>query len=419
MSEFNTVERYIARILHKFPKLKGFSKSIYARLMFFKHKKNFKIKSTIEPVPYQIKGSSSFFGYYDKSPENGNGLVLAFITSRSTSLMPEPKRDIELAVFDGGEPILKLPLSTYNWQQGSRAHWLSDDLFIYNDYDAELSCYVSYVYSVNLKSQVKKFVKPVQDSFGTDYFISLNYQRLMTLRPDYGYRNLPLLSTNELNDLDNDGLWKVNYETSQIDLFISLAKACEIKPKPEMKNAVHKFNHVMISPNGSNFIFMHRYLIGQRRVDRLFLANSESGEIRILSDYGMVSHCFWVNDRTVLGYMRGPHFEDGYWLINIETGDFTPFQREKLKKYGDGHPHVYGDWFITDTYPDKSRMQTLILCNLKTGDVRELGEFFHDFRFQGEMRCDLHPRFSFDGNAVYFDSVFTGQRQLYRMELSE
>ena len=34
-----------------------------------------------------------------------------------------------------------------------------------------------------------------------------------------------------------------------------------------------------------------------------------------------------------------------------------------------------------------------------------------------ETRCDLHPRMSHCNRFVFFDSVFSGKRQLYRMEL--
>ena len=162
---------------------------------------------------------------------------------------------------------------------------------------------------------------------------------------------------------------------------------------------------------------MHRYLVGQRRFDRLLLVDSETGNLRLLSDHGMVSHCFWIDDETVLGFMRGPGDKDGYWLINTDSGSFAAFEHEKLSSYGDGHPYVGGDWFVTDTYPDKARMQHLLLCNWKTGDVRELGEFYHGFEYSGESRCDLHPRLSPDGRSVFFDSVFSGKRHLYRMEI--
>jgi hypothetical protein len=418
MSNYSGLERLAARLLGRFPAIKKLAKFSYSRAVFLRARKSFRYQSIATPLTYSHGQQSSFFGYYDKSPENQSGFVLGHVTSLSTKESPSTDQLVHLSVFDQNHQIIiSLPISAYNWQQGCRAQWLNDDVFMFNDFDSERSRYVARVYSVCQEEEIIVFDRPVQDSFGTEYYISLDYQRLMTLRPDYGYRNLSTLHTKELHDRENDGLWRVEYGTGTSQLLVSLADACKLNPLPEFPQAFHKFNHVMISPNGKRFIFMHRYFLGKRRVDRLLLADAKTGSLKLLSNFGMVSHCFWVDEKMVLGYLRGPGGKDGYWLMNVDTGEFKPCLQDKLDKYGDGHPHVFGNWFVTDTYPDKARMQHLLLCNWKTGDVKEIGEFFHGFDFDGESRCDLHPRFSPDGKSVFFDSVFTGKRQLYNMDL--
>ena len=419
MSNYNSLERTIARFLARFPIVKRLAKTAYSRLVYLRSKKNYRQYSLAQPIAFTTVNQSSFFGYYDKSPSNSKGWVIACTTQGSTSAMPSLKNPVNLVVFDAqGDVLLSQPVAAYNWQQACRAQWITDDLIIYNDFDSQQQRYISHVLSVEQKTIIKSFNLPVQDGFNTDYFISLNYQRLMTLRPDYGYRNLPNLSQAELDNLQQDGLWKVDYQTGDAKLLISLDHACQHQPRPEFSQGTHKFNHVMISPSGDKFIFMHRCLVAGRRLDRLFLADTETGELKLLADYGMVSHCFWADGNTILGYMRGPDGKDAYWLLNVNTAEFSELPCKELAKFGDGHPHVHGDWFITDTYPDKARMQHLLWCNWKTGEVKEVGEFFHGFQFNGESRCDLHPRLSLDGKCVYFDSVFTGKRQLYKMDLS-
>lgn len=418
MSKYNPVERAIARMLSRFPSLKKIAKTVYSRLMFIRERKSYKCYSINNLRNFTIAPYSSFFGYYDKSPENSTGLVLACLTDADTSKVPALQQDVDLLVFNQrGDVIVRLPVNVHNWQQGCRAQWLDDDLFIYNDFDSEKKRYIGRVYSVSGKNVVKTFDMPVQDSFKTDYFVSINYQRLMTLRPDYGYRNLPNLDDASIADMEADGLWKICYQTGEAVLFVSIADVCQLEYDDIFTKAVHKINHVMISPDGSRFIFMHRLLVNGQRFDRLILAHSKTAELCLLSNYGMVSHCFWADNDTVLGFLRGPNGKDGYWLVNVKTGEFSALPCFELEKFGDGHPHVYGDWFITDTYPDKARMQCLLLCNWKTGQVQQVGEFFHGFEFSGESRCDLHPRLSRDGKSVYFDSVFSGKRLLYKMDL--
>ena len=414
MSSFNPTEVIIARALSKSPYLKKIIKYIYCRLVYIHHKKSRKVQSDYTLNSYDAE---TFFGYYDKSPTNKCGLILSHISNKPTSKSPSSEILIEVALFSPNlsEKKWSVKTSAYNWQQGSRLHWLNDELFIYNDLDSTCKHYVAKVVSSKTLEQVKLFNFPVQDSFKTDYFLSLNYRRLMALRPDYGYRNLTPMTKTELERLDDDGIWKVDYQTGVSELIISLQQICLIEPGAVFAKAMHKVNHIMISPDGSQFIFLHRYLIGQRRFDRLMLADSQTGRLILLSDHGMVSHCHWADDNTILGYMRGPGDKDAFWIIDVVSGSFTHFPA--LDGLGDGHPHVHGDWFVVDTYPDKARMQHLNLVNWQTGEVKKLGEFFHGFKYHGETRCDLHPRFSACGKKVYFDSVFSGKRKLYEMEL--
>jgi hypothetical protein len=418
-NNFNSIERHLSKIFILTPRLKKIIKIIYQYLNWLLHRKNYKLNSQY-PIKEFCPEFETFFGYYDKSLVNhSQDYVLYHLTSYLTTSKPHTNMPIKIVIQDiaTNNILFEYQSNTYNWQQGCRAQWLTDDLFIFNDFDSVHKKYISRVCSVSKQQEIAVFGYPIQDAYHTDYFLSLNYQRLMTLRPDYGYRNLPLLDKIALKDTDNDGIWKIDCQTSNHTLLVSLSAMCSIDPNKQIRDAFNKVNHIMISPSGKQFIFLHRYYLGKRRFDRLFLADASSGKLKLLADYGMVSHCFWVDNKTILGYLRGPNGKDVYWLIDIETDKFTHVLGGKLDKFGDGHPHVHGDWFVTDTYPDKARMQHLILVNWKTREVKELGEFFHGFKYSGETRCDLHPRFSVDGKSIFFDSVFSGKRHLYKMDI--
>jgi hypothetical protein len=399
--------------------LKVFVKKTYQYLNWLLYQKKYRVST-----PYSIKtiddATESFGGYYDKSPVSPDDTyLLYYVTAFNTKNAPHPMFPIEILVKNiiTDEIILRIPSVAYNWQQGCRAQWVSADLFIFNDFIKGQEIYISRLWSISLLKEIKSFAYPVQDSYKDDYFLSLNYRRLMSLRPDYGYRNLPPLTTMELQDNDGDGIWRIDYETGNSRLLVNLSTIMKIKTNSWMTNALHKVNHIMISPSGAQFILIHRYYVRNRRFDRLFLADSETGELRLLADNEMVSHCFWVDENTIMGYMRGPNRKDAYWFIDIVTGQFANnIADDKLNQYGDGHPHIQGDWFVTDTYPDKARMQHLFLTNWRTGEFKELGEFFHGFTYSGETRCDLHPRFLPNGKVVLFDSVFSGKRRLYKIE---
>lgn len=419
-NEYSSAERSIAKFLSQFPILKSGIKRAYGRLVFLRNKPRSKTLST-----YQVKSVgddilNTFFGYYDKTPMSEDGFLLCHSTVHPTDQKPDNKKSLDILVFSGDDfrlPVLTVTTKVYNWQQGARAHWLDSDFFIFNDFDETRQCYISRVFSLKERKEIRQFDFPVQDSFGRDYFLAINYRRIQALRPDYGYRNIPALSDREMANLDQDGIWKIDQNSGDSTLLYSIADVCQAGFEPRFNTAKHKINHVMISPSGDKFIFLHRYFVGNRKFDRLFLASAAEKKLTLLSNHEMVSHCFWVNHSTLISYMRGPSGKDGYYLIDIDTGSITSFANGKLDGMGDGHPHVHGDWFITDTYPDKSRMQHLMKANFASGEVEELGQFFQDFRFGGETRCDLHPRISPDGNKVFFDSVWNGKRKLYMLDL--
>lgn len=417
-TDYSPGERRIATALSKFPAVKKVVKSIYARLVFAVNKQPSRMVTSVHMDAVGDDSLSTFFGYYDKSPVSTDGYLLCHATRTQTHRKPA-HGEIEIMVFgdDIKHPLLTMTSKTYNWQQGARAHWLDARTFIFNDFDAASKQYISRVIAMETGDEAARYALPVQDSFGRDYFLSINYRRIQALRPDYGYRNMAALTAEELADLGNDGIWKVDQTSGQAHLLYSLADVCRVDTDPQFDAAAHKVNHVMISPDGERFIFLHRYFVRNRKFDRLMLGDRSGHELHVLSAHGMVSHCFWIDNALLLAYMRGPEGKDGYYRVDVDTGSISSLFGGALDSMGDGHPHVHGNWFITDTYPDKSRMQRLVKANLDTGDVTELGRFFQSFMFGGESRCDLHPRISPDGGKVFFDSVFDGRRRLYALTI--
>ncbi len=77
-----------------------------------------------------------------------------------------------------------------------------------------------------------------------------------------------------------------------------------------------------------------------------------------------------------------------------------------------------GEWILTDTYPDKERMQTLMLYRPSDGKLVKLGRFFHPKVEESEFRTDLHPRWDREGKYVCIDSMNSGIRQMYLIDVS-
>ena len=82
-----------------------------------------------------------------------------------------------------------------------------------------------------------------------------------------------------------------------------------------------------------------------------------------------------------------------------------------------------GQWIVTDLYPgEKHLRRALLLFNEQTGQLIELGRFHSpplEDKGGNSCRCDLHPRWSRDGDVITFDSLHDGPRQVYMIDVSE
>ena len=70
---------------------------------------------------------------------------------------------------------------------------------------------------------------------------------------------------------------------------------------------------------------------------------------------------------------------------------------------------------ITDTYPNRKRMSSLILLN--KNNTKIIAKVFSPLKYDNDTRCDLHPRWDRLGKKVCFDATFEGHRGLYYVEV--
>src|SRR5690606_37988576 len=173
-------------------------------------------------------------------------------------------------------------------------------------------------------------------------------------------------------------------------------------------------NHVMINRSGSKLMFIHRYYVNGIRKDRLLVSDFKN--LKVVADNDMVSHCCWYDENTIYGYLRH-NDKDAYYFIDTTSLKFSINEEVNRLGLGDGHPSVYDNYIVFDTYPDRSRMQSLYIYDVKKNTVEKLLEVFQSPNYKDSSRCDLHPRFSINGDYVFFDSVFEGKRKQYYIKL--
>ncbi len=393
---------------------------IYLRYLLYRYfiKNNIKSFYTFKNIQTKkvSNTSLSFFGYYNISPENNQKEILFLrVGSEKERSSIDESAKIYLKLAD--ESFSEISQSkTWNWQQGCMLQFFpqNDNQIIFNDYDDKTSQYISKVINKN-GNLIRKYNIPINNvSKNGKFALSLNYDRLAIMRPDYGY--FKHINYSLPNDND-DGIWYLDMETGDIKLIITLEQLKNFYPTITMKGAKHKVNHIDISPNGERFMFLHRWIGVQGRFMRLITAKIDGTELYILNGDKMTSHsCWWGNDK-IISFCYTSEFGNAYTVFTDKASK-RQLLSSKLPGH-DGHPSVSptGKWLITDSYPGLDRMSFLYLYNMENDNLIVLGRFFQPLRYQGEMRIDLHPKWNKTGDKIYFESGHQGKRCLYVINL--
>ncbi len=415
---YSNIERKVAFLFQKYPKIKLFFKRMYQIINFVIFKKKYKYKIFQGSIS-EIGNNSyeTFFGYYDKSPVNKlNSFIIYHESIRSTRKRPSPTYPINIVLKDlSNNSEFRYQSFSYNWQQGARLQWLDEYNFIFNDYNFEKKEYCSYLINAPTHKVVKIYDFPIYDTHNT-FGYTLNFDRLAILRPDYGYRNKinDKIKIN-IKDIKNDGIYYCDLINNKKQLLISL----EFLSSFELycsSNTLHKVNHIMISPDGDKFVFLHRYFVNGIKYDRLILSSFNGQNIKLVYSSNLISHYYWLNNNSIVVYMKDNQNKLGYKVFSFND-EIISYNLNFISNFGDGHPNAFRNYIIFDTYPDRSRMKQLYLYNLNFGDLIKIGEFFEPLSFNSETRCDLHPRWSTLGSSIFIDSVHFGYRKLYVLVL--
>lgn len=379
-------------------------------------------------IPFRVitKGPRHhWFGYYDKLEFDPTSRYVLGMSVDFEHRSPRPTDQIEIGMVDlqDHDRWISLGHSTaWCWQQGCMLQWIpgSSETILWNDREGE--DYICRILNVKTGSQ-RTVPHPIYAlSPNGQTAISTDFRRLGHCRPGYGYNGVTDPNLN--NPLpDNTGILQINLQTGEQKLLFSIAEIAAFGPQlPSMQGATkHWFNHLLFNPDGSRFVFLHRWQALGGRNTRMITANADGSDLRVVDANGLTSHFIWKNPSQILAFSNQPSHGKRFYLF-----DDTP--EGKVQAVGpdamtqDGHcTYLPGDqWILNDTYPDRDRHQKPYLFEVATGRVIPLGAFLSPQEYTGEWRCDTHPRFSPDGKKVVIDAPHADQgRQLQLIEISE
>lgn len=367
-----------------------------------------------------------FFGYYGINPWDPTGKDIACM---ETDFGDRPVRDDDLASIvlvnvESGEKRILADTRAWNFQQGSLLHWLPDGparRVIYNDRVHGVPKAV--ILDVD-SGERRVLPRPIAAlAPGGKIAASINYARLATTRPGYGYAGVPDPYADDPHPKE-DGLYVMDVASGDTTLVASMDQVFHLQAVPEaLVEKTMWFNHVLFSRDAKRIFFMARYHgAAGPLITAGFTVGTDGSDLRCILPYEWgASHFDWVDGKNMVittKYQAG----DKWLHVLIPDGapleEYTPLAPDFFQI--DGHCHVSydGKWMVSDSYPRGSgRMRELYIMNMDTQSAARIAAFHEPPAFAGEYRCDLHPRWSPDGKTICIDSTNEGTRQVVLVHL--
>lgn len=399
-----------------------------------------------------------FFGYYNKSPwdRSGRYLLAQQVPMFTADLSGREVAEVGYFDLEDGERFHVIGETTaWNWQMGSQLQWLeggAQGQLIYNTRastpvtDAVYPDFCSTIFDLE-SGEARTLPLPVYVvAPSSEYALGVDYSRFQVTHPTIGYA-----ATGDEPGLQNapgdDGIFRMQIDSGETRLILSLRQLREFQPLESMDRAIHWVTHLEINPASSRLLFIHRWT---ERVEdetcflhRLFTVNPDGSDLRLLectdhplpqlsenfdaggvatfdyekSEY-QISHPAWKNDDEIIVW--GPHRGAiHYHLYQDRTAGAQVVGAGCLTENGHMTYSADGRWLLSDTYPDDVSNERLLILYDEASDRRyDIGSFYTAPDLGKPNRCDLHPRWRPDAREACIDSVHEHSRQMYLVDVS-
>ena len=366
-----------------------------------------------------------WFGYYDKLEfDPGCRFVLGMeVDFEHRSPKPDDVIKVGMVDLESNHQWIELGESrAWCWQQGCMLQWRpgSKSEVLWNDREGDrFVCRILDV-QTGQKRTIPHPVYTVSPCGG--WAVSPDFRRVNDMRPGYGYAGLPDPNAHVLAPEDS-GVFRVDLDSGNAELVISLADVAKIPfPGVELSKAKSYFNHLLTSPDGTRFEFLHRWgFPNWRGATRMLTAAKDGSDVRIVDPSGKTSHFIWRDPNHILAWSWHESHESAFYLFEDKTGGKVEIVGKGVMPLNGHCTYLPGnEWILNDTYPARNtRKQNVYLYHVASGRRISLGDFYQPPEYKGEWRCDTHPRFSPDGRSVVIDSPHTGEgRQLHLIDIS-
>ncbi len=378
-----------------------------------------------------------WFGYYDKLQFDPTNRFVLTNQVDFEGRTPSADDRIRVGLIDLEDEDRWTEFGTshaWGWQQGCMLQWLpgSTRQVVWNDRDQDR--FVARLHDIE-SGETRTLPRPIYAlSPDGKWAVTADFARIQNLRPGYGYQGVEDPVRGEKAP-EESGIWRVNLETGESRLIITLAQLAEIPFEgASLTDHWNYVNHLLVSPDSERFIFLHRwrekgpddpgFAVNNSFVTRMFTANLDGSNLYVLDPSGFTSHFIWRDPQYICAWTQPTGMEAAFYLFRDQTDEVEVVGQEKMPKNGHNTYLPIGngmDWILNDTYPTGvHRQQTPYLYHVPSDTRHDLGHFHTPLTYKGEWRCDTHPRSSNDGQLICIDSPHGGNgRQLWLLDVSE
>jgi hypothetical protein len=412
----NQLELFIYRRVRRNPRLKRIIAGAYRTVFSL-------LPATSAESEYKVMSRAGyFFGFHDKCPWSADNRRLLAHRAAIDLRPPGPEDEATIGFFEGERFTPVATTTAWNFQQGSTLQWVGATGEIIFNQHRNGRIVAAIVDSNSGATRSLDIAVGAIDPSG-EVVVGFDFPRLHRWVPGYGY------AVGHDAEIDvarprTHGISIARTSGGEPRLLFTVADIADIAPEPTMEDSVHCLSHTLFAPGGARFSFVHSWVKRDGRSFNRLMSSDLNGNVFLFPTYEMVSHVGWRDADHILAYARTKQWDDGYFLFGDGTNEITPVGRESFSS--DGHPMCSpnGRYFVTDTYPDRRRFQSLIVYDTKLEVRHDLGRFrapgeFNSRDHHDVWRCDLHPRWNRDGTAICFDSTYSGTRSLCTIDVGD
>jgi len=372
--------------------------------------------------------------YYDIPVFDAESRRVVLYRTSVAGRHPSGDDTIEIGVIDVMDPARRwTPIGesrAWSVQQGPMAQWVGGDesggsQVIWNDReDGRIVARVHDLATGRTRTLPRAVYAVDPDG---RHMLSLNLLRLNTLRPGYGYPG-DMDDTDSRLDRkpDDDGVWRVDLETGDAALILSLKRAVRFLMRQLglrsrlghlRRRYIYWFNHAKLSPDGTRFTVKLRFRVPggpwNEAMGYSLTCGVDGRDLRLLAP--ATSHVIWYDGDRLYFWQQGKVrlFRDAG--PGTQEAVFAP-------SVLDANVHIrqipgLPDRFVFDT-PYREEIDVCIL-DLKTGQAERIAQFGNHTPAKGPFRCDLHPVPSPDGQHILVTTLEDGGRQVHLLSRSD